>query len=85
MSTSFYRGKLVTSKELKGPFTEAFDEMKGRPFDILRQVAMENKAAELHVHDRSTSDRPASVFICFGGVTIEITEDGGFEFLEGAA
>ena len=82
MSSSFYRGKLVTNSELKGPFTEACNEFKGTPFNILVQEAEKN-TAEISIVRRE--GRPSSVFIHIGGLglAIEITEDGGFELFEG--
>ena len=87
MSMSYYRGKLVTSPELKGPFTEAYDELKGMPFDVLIQEAKTNSEAKVHVLEKTNPNDVPSIFINIGnlGLTIQIKEDGSFEILEGAA
>ena len=86
MSTSFYRGKLVTSSELKGAFTEAYDEIKGRPFDILKnsvsEVAKGNAKLACRYSPGSVSLQP-SVTVWLGPVMLQLKEDGSFEIWEG--
>lgn len=82
MSHSFYRGKLVTSKEIKGPFTEASDTLK-KSFDILLAAIGENTSA--HCLTVVHEGHPRNIFITIGGLVIAMREDGLFEIVEGAA
>lgn len=83
MSNSLYRGKVSTSSEIKGPFTEAADTIKGVPFDALVKAAMETNETDYVVHKGSFADRVLHIHI--GGILLTIGEDGSFEITEGAA
>jgi hypothetical protein len=90
MSTSFYRGKLVTDEELKGPFTEADDDLS-YGFNILKEQAELGPTARIHINEQAVSsvhgvdgERTKSVmFITATGVIVELKADGGFEIWEG--
>jgi hypothetical protein len=85
MSSSIYRGKLITSSEIKGPFTEAADNIKGVPFNTLVKAAMATGqwALDYTVHEGNFADRVLHIHI--GGILLTIGEDGSFEISEGAA
>ena len=89
MSSSIYRGKLHTSAEIKGPFTEAEDTLKGKAFKILADAVFEGADIIGETYCRikvvKTDLKPHSVMFSVSGVCVEITEDGKFEILEGAA
>lgn len=90
MSSSIYRGKMSTSAEIKGPFTEAEDKLEGKAFNILADAITDGADILGETYCRvmvvRTDLKPHSIMVCTAaGVVIEITEDGGFEILEAAA
>ena len=90
MSTSFYRGKVITDAQLKGPFTEADDDLS-YAFNILKEQAKLGPTATISIHENTVSsihgvdgERTTSVlFITQTGVIVELKADGGFEIWEG--
>lgn len=90
MSSSLYRGKLSTSPEIKGPFTEAEDKLEGKAFKALANALIRDADIIGETYCRAqvfnTLVKPHSiVFSTTSGISIEITEDGGVEIFEGAA
>jgi len=90
MSTSFYRGKVITDAQLKGPFTEADDDLS-YAFNILKKQAKLDPTARIHINESAVSsvhgvdgERTESVLLITGtGVIVELKADGGFEIWEG--
>jgi hypothetical protein len=90
MSNSFYRGKLHTNSDVKGPFTEAEDKLEGKVFKLLADAITGGADIIGETYLRAqvvrTELKPHSIIFSTGaGVSVEITEDGGFEIFEGAA
>jgi hypothetical protein len=90
MSSSLYRGKLSTSPEIRGPFTEAADRLEGKAFKLLTNAVVKDADIIGETYCRvqvvRTKFKPHSVIIStISGISIEITEDGRFEIFEGGA
>lgn len=86
MSSSIFRGEIVTSPEIKGIFTEAEDELNGKAFSTLVRAVKENKNVEASVIGGLVPNGDARcVFIHISGLVIVIDETGAFEIAEGAA
>lgn len=83
MSHSYYRGKLHTNAEIKGPFTEASDDFSVA-FDLLQE-----QLDWIHVGVRyepvEASMVQGQLFIKVGELLLTLKRDGSFEVSEGAA
>ena len=82
MSSSIYRGKLHTNAEIKGPFTEAHDEFRPKPINVLVESAHDDEKADISVFER---DGEATVMFSFGGIWLTIDANGIVEIGEGGA
>lgn len=82
MSCSFYRGKVRTDAEIKGPFTEAHDEIT-TGFQFLKEQADYEGKADVVVHERS--DGRTDILFLVGEVWLCVSDDGLVEIGEGAA
>lgn len=84
MSYSFYRGKLYTNEEIKGPYTEAGDNFQKDGFSqIAAEIPPEGLDNIMGMVVKCTSG--GVIVFKVNGVVITISEDGTFEISEGAA
>jgi hypothetical protein len=80
MSYSYYRGKVYTNGEIKGPFTEAKDDF-GEAFDLLSEAAA-LEGPDLKLEALSWN---GVITISFGDLWLAIDREGMVEVGEGAA
>ncbi len=79
MSCSIYRGKLYTTAEIKGPFTEAKDDF-GTAYELLRDYFLQRKTKLV---DAAAFDD--HIILSLGDLFLVIGKDGFIEVGEGAA
>jgi hypothetical protein len=77
MSNSIYRGKMITNKTIKEPFTEADDEPR-RAVQMLAQK-IDDREKPL-VFAFSHEGKPLTVLFHYDDFWMEICEDGTLEF-----